>query len=428
MSLVVEQLIYSSFERMGFKYIASTNVPLSIQQIFYQNVVSRLWDSYSPPAKHHKGVYLYQSDLDKILFGWLRNDGEDEFGRGDIPYFHCYYLNEILDSTRLVKILACLEAGPIERVYRDRPIAISGDVLISDNYQAGAFELGVKLSKDIRLFSHRQLREGKLLQWYVSAKDSDDRQENTVSSVPQTSSWYVPAKDSDDRSTVPPAPQNSLMERETTNSPENRLPLSFSLKDLDDRPENPPPPLPNTSLATRETHSITEIDTSEIGRILLDLMAKPIAIEGVALVSPEGQLLARAIGIEENSSLILSGTLLYLANNTLEELAWDRVEQIAIRSQQGHLVLTACTPEAFLLVKTGKVLSGLLEGEIQKARVRLQPLLVNPSPVRESPAAIGAHLEPKVTSAFDTIFYGFDSTENLEDTEGMEDTEGIVRQ
>jgi hypothetical protein len=84
MSLVVEQLIYSSFERMGFKYIASTNVPLSIQQIFYQNVVSRLWDSYSPPAKHHKGVYLYQSDLDKILFGWLSNDGEDEFGRGDI--------------------------------------------------------------------------------------------------------------------------------------------------------------------------------------------------------------------------------------------------------------------------------------------------------------------------------------------------------
>jgi predicted regulator of Ras-like GTPase activity (Roadblock/LC7/MglB family) len=406
MSLVVEQLIYSSFERMGFKYIASTNVPLSIQQIFYQNVVSRLWDSYSPPAKHHKGVYLYQSDLDKILFGWLSNDGEDEFGRGDIPYFHCYYLNEILDSTRLVKILACLEAGPIERVYRDQPIAISGDVLISDNYRSGAFELGVKLSKDIRLFSHRQLREGKLLQWYVSAKESDARPDYTA----------------------PSASQNSLMERETANLPENRLPLAFSLKDLDDRPENPPSPPPNTSLATRETPSITEVDTSEIGRILRDLMAKPIAIEGVALVSPEGQLLERAIGIEENSSLILSGTLLYLANNTLEELAWDRVEQIAIRSHQGHLVLTACTPEAFLLVKTGKVLSGLLEGEIQKVRVRLQQLLVNPSPMRESPATISAHLEPKVTSAFDTIFYGFDSTENLEDTEGMEDTEGIVRQ
>jgi predicted regulator of Ras-like GTPase activity (Roadblock/LC7/MglB family) len=378
MSLVVEQLIYSSFERIGFKYIASTNIPLSIQQIFYQNIVSRLWDSYSPPAKNHKGVYLYQIDRDKILFGWLVNDGEDEFGRGDIPYFQGYYLAESLDSARLVKILACLEAGPLERVARDKPVNVSGDVEIADNYRSSAFELGVKLSKDIRLFSHRQLREGKLLQWYVSARETDDRPLDPLT-----------------------LPRNT----------------SFALKNIDDRQIHSSAVPQNTSLTTREVHSMAEIDISDIERVLLDLMAKPIAIEGVALVSPEGQLLARAIGIEENSSLILSGTMLYLANNTLEELAWDRVEQIAIRGQQGNVILTACTPDAFLLVKTGKILSGLLEGEIQKTRIRLQNLIENPSPVSQSPSSMSAHLEPKAISAFDTIFYGFDSIAEAEESD-----------
>jgi predicted regulator of Ras-like GTPase activity (Roadblock/LC7/MglB family) len=369
MSLVVEQLIYSSFERLGFKYIASANVPLSIQQIFYQNIVSRLWDSYNPPAKNHKGVYLYQIDRDRTLFGWLANDGYDEFGRADIPYFHCYYLTEPLDSTRLVKILACLENGPIERVARDKPITASGDVVIPDSYRSSAFDLGVKLSKDIRLFSHRQLREGKLLQWYVSAKTTGTLAENPF-----------------------PSRENfSLARSGAEDLVEHRLPAAG-----------------NTSLARHEDNIGDNI--TEIGHVLLDLMAKPIAIEGVALVSPEGQLLSPSIGIEENSSLILSGTMLYLANNTLEELAWDRVEQIAIRGPRGNVIITACTEEAFLLVKTGKVLSGLLEGEIQKTRAKLQHLLENADLADESPSSVNARLESKAMSAFDTVFYGFEST------------------
>jgi len=111
MSLLVEQLIYSSFSQLGFKYIASVNVPLGIQQFFYQHIVSQLWDTYNPPDRKFKGVYIYQIDFHNTLFGWLINDGKDEFDRGDIPYFHCYYLQELLDSKQLFKILACLEAG-----------------------------------------------------------------------------------------------------------------------------------------------------------------------------------------------------------------------------------------------------------------------------------------------------------------------------
>ncbi|MFM7789061.1 MAG: roadblock/LC7 domain-containing protein, partial [Microcystis panniformis] len=101
MSWILEQLIYSSFSQLGFKYIASANVPLGIQQVFYQHIVSQLWDTYNPPHRNFKGVYIYQIDSYNTLFGWLINDGEDEFGSGDIPYFHCYYLQELLDSKKL---------------------------------------------------------------------------------------------------------------------------------------------------------------------------------------------------------------------------------------------------------------------------------------------------------------------------------------
>jgi len=176
MSLLVEQLIYSSFSQLGFKYIASVNVPLGIQQFFYQHIVSQLWDTYNPPDRKFKGVYIYQIDFHNTLFGWLINDGKDEFDRGDIPYFHCYYLQELLDSKQLFKILACLEAGPLKRIARDDAKISLEPLTLADNYQANAFELGIKLSKDIRLFSQRQLREGKPLQWFISSKETKERQ------------------------------------------------------------------------------------------------------------------------------------------------------------------------------------------------------------------------------------------------------------
>jgi hypothetical protein len=73
MSWIVEQLIYSSFSQLGFKYIASANVPLGIQEVFYQHIVSQLWDTYNPPHRNFKGVYIYQIDSYNTLFGWLIN-------------------------------------------------------------------------------------------------------------------------------------------------------------------------------------------------------------------------------------------------------------------------------------------------------------------------------------------------------------------
>lgn len=321
MSFIVEQLIYSSFSQLGFKYIAGANVPLGIQEVFYQHIVSQLWDNYNPPDGNFKGVYVHQIDSHNTLFGWLINDGKDEFGRGDIPYFHCYYLQELLDSKQLVKILACLEAGPLKRISRDEAEISLDTVVLADNYHAKAFGLGIKLSKDIRLFSHRQLREEKPLQWFISSKETKERQHPTDNNY--------------------------------------------------DNSKNTLPREPNYQ--------------AEIAKILQELAEKPLAIEAIMLVSPQGQPLTDSSGMEQNSALILAGTMLYLANNTKEELSWSDLEQIAIRSPQGHLILTPCSDQAFLLVKTGKTITGLLEGEIEKTRSKLAKILAISHPIPQTP-------------------------------------------
>jgi predicted regulator of Ras-like GTPase activity (Roadblock/LC7/MglB family) len=321
MSFIVEQLIYSSFSQLGFKYIAGDNVPLGIQEVFYQHIVSQLWDNYNPPDGNFKGVYVHQIDSHNTLFGWLINDGKDEFGRGDIPYFHCYYLQELLDSKQLVKILACLEAGPLKRISRDEAEISLDTVVLADNYHAKAFELGIKLSKDIRLFSHRQLREEKPLQWFISSKETKERQHPTDNNY--------------------------------------------------DNSKNTLPREPNYQ--------------AEVAKILQELAEKPLAIEAIMLVSPQGQPLTDSSGMEQNSALILAGTMLYLANNTKEELSWSDLEQIAIRSPQGHLILTPCSDQAFLLVKTGKTITGLLEGEIEKTRSKLAKILAISHPIPQTP-------------------------------------------
>ncbi|WP_233271362.1 roadblock/LC7 domain-containing protein [Microcystis aeruginosa] len=321
MSFIVEQLIYSSFSQLGFKYIAGANVPLGIQEVFYQHIVSQLWDNYNPPDGNFKGVYVHQIDSHNTLFGWLINDGKDEFGRGDIPYFHCYYLQELLDSKQLVKILACLEAGPLKRISRDEAEISLDTVVLADNYHAKAFELGIKLSKDIRLFSHRQLREEKPLQWFISSKETKERQHPTDNNY--------------------------------------------------DNSKNTLPREPNYQ--------------AEVAKILQELAEKPLAIEAIMLVSPQGQPLTDSSGMEQNSALILAGTMLYLANNTKEELSWSDLEQIAIRSPQGHLILTPCSDQAFLLVKTGKTITGLLEGEIEKTRSKLAKILAISHPIPQTP-------------------------------------------
>ncbi|MBF2022161.1 MAG: dynein regulation protein LC7 [Hydrococcus sp. C42_A2020_068] len=359
MPLLVGQIVYTSFPGIGFKSLVSQQIPLDIQQAFIQQVVYKHWDTYNPPKAGYKATYLYQFSTDRTLFGWLYNEGTDELGRSNIPYCIGYYLAGLLSTVQLENILTCLDIGPVTSIDRHNPPASLENIIIPDlcNYQPA--RSGVAISSDIRKQTHKDLLQKKLLNLFVSC----DEMEKAAS-------------------------RDRAINREASLPIKALSPASSELDLVDRQSMNP----------------------SNIERILQELMAKPIGIQGVALVSAEGQPIIPTIGMDKNSSLIMAGSMLYLAKSTQDEFHWQGIETIAVRAQEGHVILAYCHPDVFLLVKAGKALSGLLDGEInrtvEKLRVALQPL--QDSPVRAQPEAL-PQLPSEVLPKIDEVLYEFNA-------------------
>ena len=49
MYLAVEQLIYTSFDKLGFKCFVSSLISPEIKQTFITNIVEKYWNHYNPP-------------------------------------------------------------------------------------------------------------------------------------------------------------------------------------------------------------------------------------------------------------------------------------------------------------------------------------------------------------------------------------------
>jgi predicted regulator of Ras-like GTPase activity (Roadblock/LC7/MglB family) len=326
MSLLVGQIVYTSFFKVGFKALFSPRIPSAIQQAFIQQIVYQNWDTYNPPNAGYRAAYLYQFSCDRSLFGWLYNEGTDDLGRSNIPYCIGYYLTGLLSTVQLENILTCLDIGPVAIINRHHPPTDLEDLIIPDfcNYQSA--RIGVAISSEIRRQTHRELLQKKLLSLFVSLEDTERR-----------------------------ASLNPSIDRKASH-------LSNSL-----------------SLAKAEKNLLGQqsMSTLKIEKILQELTAKPIGIQGVALVSAEGQPIISPIGIDKNSTLIMAGSMLYLAKSTQDELHWPTIESISVRAQEGHVILANCNPDVFLLVKAGKALSGLLEGEINRTVEKLQVALQN---------------------------------------------------
>ncbi len=321
MSLPVGQLVYTSFPEVGFKTLASPDIPPDIQQVFLEQIVHEFWDAYNPPPTDYRAAYFYQVNEHQSLFGWLYNDLSDDLGRSHIPHFASYYWEGSLAIAHLDFILTCLEIGPItiiERLKRPTPL---DKIIIPDFCNYPPARRGVRLSASVRKNSHHCLQQHQLLALFVPHETNESV--NTLLQLP---------------------PEHSVQQ------------LSPVILEL------PPTPTPPTI-------------TQSVEHLLQELMAKPIGIQGVVLVSPEGQLITAPMGMDENSALIAAGTMLYLGKNTIDELNLPEIEQISIRAQEGHMILTNLNFGAYLLVKAGKVLSGLLEGEINRCVKKLQEQL-----------------------------------------------------
>lgn len=168
MHLLLGQLVYTSFAGIGFRLLANEQVPPQIQQAFIDRIVSQHWDSYNPPKPGYRAAYLHQVSPEHSLFGWLYNDGADEIGRYDIPYFVCYHLAGPLHAIRLENIFTCLQKGPVALTDR-RSLPETLEALILRNlwsYQAARPGVGIALN--MRRYSHIAIYQGKLLNFFVS--------------------------------------------------------------------------------------------------------------------------------------------------------------------------------------------------------------------------------------------------------------------
>ena len=167
MALHLGQLIYTSFADVGFRTLASAEVPSEIQQVFRRQVVYPCWDAYNPPDSGYRAAYLYQLSLDQTLFGWLYNDGIDDLGRSHVPYFVCYYLAGPLQPSQLDSIFVCLQTGPAAVISRQILPDSLESVVFPDVWSDQSTYLGVTFAARVREQSTLAVKRGKLLNLFA---------------------------------------------------------------------------------------------------------------------------------------------------------------------------------------------------------------------------------------------------------------------
>jgi predicted regulator of Ras-like GTPase activity (Roadblock/LC7/MglB family) len=316
------QLIYTSFPGTGLTKLFSDQVPPEIQDIFLHQIVYENWNSYKPPSSSDQAIYLHQPNLESCIFGWLYSDGVDEHNR-HIPYFIGYFLAQPLTLEYLQQILTCLQKGPVTYWDHNSSSDQSPDLInIEDIDTYEPVRKGLLIPPKILSDSYTFLGEKNPLNFFVFAEKN--------------------------------IPDRTLISNDNYNQSSSKDIESPYLKEVDD--------IVNTA--------------DEINRILQDFINKPLEVQCAFLVSLEGQLLTPAVNMDENSALIVAGTMIYLAQSTSEELQWETIDKISIQGKEGYVILASCTPNVFLLIQAGKGLIGLLDGEINRIIQKIQAIFL----------------------------------------------------
>ncbi len=183
MPLLLDQLLYTSFSRVGFRTLASAEVPAEIQQAFLEQVVYKHWDSYNPPSAGYRAAYLHQLIPEHCLFGWLYGDSRDDLGRCHVPYFLCYYLNGFLQPALLENIFTCLQRGPVALIDQNSLPATLETLIFPDFWSYQPACLGVAIPSDVRKRSRIALQEGKLLDIFIPVGEQELVADNSIYEV-----------------------------------------------------------------------------------------------------------------------------------------------------------------------------------------------------------------------------------------------------
>jgi predicted regulator of Ras-like GTPase activity (Roadblock/LC7/MglB family) len=344
-ALPLEMLLYTSFNRVGFTLLTSRGVPKQISQAFLSRIVQQHWDAYHPLPYKERAAYLYQLSQQHVIFGWLYPDGQDEFGRANVPYFIAHYLAAPMSAELLMALWLCIKKGPIVYPERDGevPSASLEPLIIQDVHQYIPTRPGAAIAPQLWEQSYQRLKIKELI---------------TVFSV----------HDERDATFTPTLPMADPLEL-------SQMPKITPFPIAAPSPLVVPAPAENTMTMIQDANS-----TPDPNSILRELMAKPIDIQGAVLVSAEGQPITMPQGLSEQSACMLAGAMLYLAHQTREELQWRTSDAVSVRGQEGCTILSHCHGDIYLLVKAGKVPMGLLEGEVNRTVTRLRSVITTPAP------------------------------------------------
>lgn len=111
---------------------------------------------------------------------------------------------------------------------------------------------------------------------------------------------------------------------------------------------------------------------SHVEEILRPFASQSLDIQGIALVSSQGQPITPSIGLDENVTLIMAGTMLQVGNQIAKECEWENMEQVSLQAQEGYLTLFPCGQDIFLLLKTANLPDRSLEQKVRQIIGRLR--------------------------------------------------------
>jgi hypothetical protein len=167
MSLILGQLVYTSFPKGELKILTSEGVSPDVRDAFIERV-TEYWAAKGPSRPGYHCVYLHQITREKTLFGWLYNDDIDEIGRSHRPYFIGYYLTGPLTLSKLKNIFTLLEQGPSYEIDRQNPPEHLEPVVAPDLWNYQPVRAGVAIPAQVSERSFRVLGKGQLIDFFVS--------------------------------------------------------------------------------------------------------------------------------------------------------------------------------------------------------------------------------------------------------------------
>ena len=123
------------------------------------------------------------------------------------------------------------------------------------------------------------------------------------------------------------------------------------------------------------------MNTSRTQRLtarLGELLASTPEIEGAAIVSPDGLIIASVLAppAEEDRVAAMSAAMVSLGERIAKELGRGVMEQVYVKGNNGFALLTAAGPQAVLtIIARSEARLGLLLLELRKVIADLQALL-----------------------------------------------------